>query len=200
MSAQPGAAGEAPQRLLADSRQLARQVREAQRATWFPLLVLAAVTFAAVPVYGYGHYALNCRNQPGGGRICAVSPTTAWIYWPIALVLAYLVIAGFYLHRARSRGVGTRVLPYAVVGVAIAVVATAVAVWVVARPPVGDTTSWACISRRGMPRGSSSCSAPRRRSAWRCLVLAAVERNWALRRSRWGTWCSRSCRGTTSDG
>ena len=41
--------GDDPRRLLSGTRELTRQVRRTQRATWFPLLVLAAVTFAAIP-------------------------------------------------------------------------------------------------------------------------------------------------------
>ena len=39
--------GDDPHRLLSNTRELAERVRKAQRATWFPLLVFAAVTFAA---------------------------------------------------------------------------------------------------------------------------------------------------------
>src|SRR5262249_42248294 len=41
--------GNDPRQLLSGTRELTRQVRRTQRATWFPLLVLAAVTFAAIP-------------------------------------------------------------------------------------------------------------------------------------------------------
>jgi hypothetical protein len=129
-------AGDGPQRLLAESRRLAQRVRAVQRATWVPLLVLAAVTFAAIPVYRYGHYSLTCRTY-GGGRVCLVSNTAALVYWPIALVLAYVVIAGFYLHRARARGVGTRVLPVAGIGILIAAVTGGAAAWLATHPPVG---------------------------------------------------------------
>jgi hypothetical protein len=57
MATFPVGADQDPRRLLADNRRLARQVRATQRATWFPLVVLAAVTFAAIPVYGFGGYA-----------------------------------------------------------------------------------------------------------------------------------------------
>jgi len=136
MTTRPAGAGEEPQRLLADHQRLARQVRAAQRVTWFPLLVLAAVTFAAVPVYGLGGFARTCRDQPGGGRICTLYSTAALVYWPIALVLAYVAIAGFYLRRNRARGVGTRVLPYVVVGIVIAVVTGTAATWFFTHPPV----------------------------------------------------------------
>ena len=50
--------GDDPHRLLSNTRELAQRVRKEQRATWFPLLVLAAVTFAAIPVHRYGGHHL----------------------------------------------------------------------------------------------------------------------------------------------
>jgi hypothetical protein len=44
------------------------------------------------------------------------------IYWIIAFVLAYVAVAAFYLYRARSRGVGARVLPYVGAGIAAGLV------------------------------------------------------------------------------
>ena len=126
-----------PQSLLADNVRLARQVRTAQRATWFPLLVFAAVTFAAIPVYRLGTRGMTCRAVPAagpGGRVCTVYSTAAFVYWPIALVLAYAVVAAFYYRRAQSRGVGTRVYPYAVVGAALALLLPGVAVWTALHP------------------------------------------------------------------
>src|SRR5258705_12206249 len=38
--------GDDPDRLLSNTRELAQRVRKEQRATWFPLLVFAALTFA----------------------------------------------------------------------------------------------------------------------------------------------------------
>ena len=48
-------AGGDPRRLLADARNLARRVRFAQRVTWLPLLVLAVVTFGAIPFAWISH-------------------------------------------------------------------------------------------------------------------------------------------------
>lgn len=130
-----------PKQELSRSRELAHRVRATQRATWFPLLVFAAVTLAAIPVYRYGHHALTCRTiHPAAGpvgRVCLVYSTAGFVYWPIALVLAYVAITAFYLNWSRARGVGTRVLPYAVAGVVIAVVLTAASVWAAHHPPVG---------------------------------------------------------------
>jgi hypothetical protein len=175
----PGASEE-PRRLLADNRRLVRQVRTAQRATWFPLLVLAAVTFAAVPVYGLGGFVRSCRDQPGGGRICAVYSSAALVYWPIALVLAYVAIAAFYLRRARAHGVGTRVFPYAVVGIVLAVVAGAALAWFVTHPPLGG---YDLLGLHLLPgRGASlfQLFSPAAAIGLALLVLAGVERSWAL--------------------
>jgi hypothetical protein len=127
-------AGGDPRRLLAHSRHLAHRVRLAQRVTWFPLLVLAAVTFAAIPVDRYGHRVVNCRAV-GAGEMCQVWHTAVFVYWPLALLLAYAAIAGCYLLIARARGLGTRVLPYVLTGIALAALGTAVGLWVHYHPP-----------------------------------------------------------------
>ena len=173
------AADEDPRRLLADSRRLARRVRHAQRATWFPLLVFAAVTFGAIPVYRYGHHATTCRSAPGpgtGSHVCAIYSTTAFVYWPIALVLAYVAIAALYLRRARDRGIGTRVLPYAVVGIVIALLLSGAAVWVAHHPPVG---SFDVLGVQG-PQGYNLFNrlvGPATAIGLALLVLAFVERS-----------------------
>lgn len=127
--------GEDPQRALWRARELAHQVRRAQRATWFPLMVFAAVTLGAIPVDRYGDYVHTCRAVPPAGRVCSVYSTTGFVYWPIALVLAYVAVAAFYLHRARARGIGTRVEPYVVAGIVIALLLTSASVWAAHHPP-----------------------------------------------------------------
>lgn len=62
------------------------------------------------------------------------------MYWPIALVLAYVAIAAFYILWSRARGVGTRVRPYAIAGIIIAVALTGVALWELHHPPAGSLT------------------------------------------------------------
>jgi hypothetical protein len=180
MTAYPAGAGEEPHRLLADNRRLARQVRAAQRATWFPLLVLAALTFAAIPVYGLGGFLRSCRDQPGGGRICSVYSSAALVYWPIALVLAYVAIAGFYLRRTRARGVGTRVFPYVVVGILLAVVAGGALTWFVTHPPVGQYDLVGVHLAPGQAAWLFQLFSPAAAIGLALLVLAGVERSWAL--------------------
>ena len=48
-------AGDDPRAELSRTRDLARGVRRSQRATWFPLLVFAVLTFVSVPVTFAGH-------------------------------------------------------------------------------------------------------------------------------------------------
>lgn len=141
MTASAAVPGNDPHELLSRNRALARQVRTSQRSTWFALLVLAAVTFAAIPVDWFGHRTRSCRVVQLAeltGQVCRVYTPAAFVYWPIALVLAYGLIAAFYFGRAAARGVGTRVRPYVVVGVLLAVVATAVAWWSVRHAPIGQ--------------------------------------------------------------
>lgn len=172
-----------PESLLAESERLARQVRGVQRATWFPLLILGLVTLAAIPVYGFSSRALACRSggaEPLATRVCAVSVPAAFIYWPIALVLAYLAIAAFYLRRAHARGVGTRVRPFVVAGIVLAVLLTLAAIWAAHHPPVGNG------SILGVRLGPEEYSLFNRLVSaasaigFALLVLARVERSRAL--------------------
>jgi hypothetical protein len=161
-----------PYELLSGARQLARRVRREQRATWFPLLVLAAVTFAAIPVYRYGGHPLRtCATFPRG-RVCTVYTNAEFVYWPIALVLAYVAIAAFYIRRSRIRGIETRVRPYAIAGIIIAVALTSVSLWQAHHP-----------SPRG-PAGLIGLDHRLSSPAWAIglglLVLAWTERNRAL--------------------
>jgi hypothetical protein len=111
-----------PRQLLSTTHELTRRVRQAQRATWFPLVLLGLVVVAAVPVYRYGsRLDISCVPVSGGvARRCLVTygGWPAFIYWMVALVLAYAVIAGFYVLRARRRGVGARIRPYVLAGIA----------------------------------------------------------------------------------
>lgn len=115
-------AGGDPRRLLAEAYGLARRVRLAQRVTWLPLLVLAVVTFGAIPVSGWGPTVVRDCRAADGGQVCKVWEPVPQLYWLAALSLAYLVIAGGYLRVARARGVDTRVRPYVLTGVALTVV------------------------------------------------------------------------------
>lgn len=171
--------GDDPQRLLSNTRELAQRVRKEQRATWFPLLVFAAVTFASIPVLRYGgHHLGPCRAVPAG-RICKAYSTAEFVYWPIALVLAYVAIAAFYIHRSRARGVGTRVRPYVIAGIIIAAVVTCASLWALHHPPAGNLVilwlhgpqSLGLFFRLASPSGAIGLA---------LLVLARAERNPAL--------------------
>ncbi|MFC0505177.1 hypothetical protein [Micromonospora costi] len=123
MTAEPIPAGGDPHRMLAHVRHLTRRVRVAQRVTWLPLLVLALVTFAAIPFHRYGTQVLGCTVIPNG-QVCEVRNTAAGVYWLVALALSYVAIAYGYLRAARARGLGGRVMPYVVTGIALAVLSS----------------------------------------------------------------------------
>jgi hypothetical protein len=167
-----------PRELLTSVRDLTGQVRAAQRGTWFPLLIFAVITLGAIPFDRYGpHHPGACRNFPGpNGQVAsacwAVAPLQL-AYWPIALVLAYVAIAGFYMYQSRRRGVGTRIQPYVVVGVIIAVLVTAATLWQVHQPPspAGPTPLRQLGSQLHSPAAAIGLA---------LLVLAWVERNRAL--------------------
>jgi hypothetical protein len=125
--------GDDPRLLLSGMRELTRQVRRTQRATWFPLLVLAAVTFGAIP-FRYSPYRLGTCAAAGPVRVCTGYSPALLVYWPTALVLAYVVIAAFYIRRSQARGVGTRVRPYVVAGIILALAMTGSLVWTLYHP------------------------------------------------------------------
>ena len=125
--------GDDPRQLLSGTRELTRQVRRTQRATWFPLLVLAAVTFAAIP-FRYTPHRLAAYAATATVRACTGYSPALLVYWPAALVLAYVVIAAFYIRRSRARGVGTRVRPYVVAGIILAVAMTGSLLWALYHP------------------------------------------------------------------
>jgi hypothetical protein len=168
-TAQPG---DEPRRLLSSTRELAQRVRKQQRATWFPLLVLAALAFASIPVRRYSGHHLDCLAMPGG-RICRVYSDAEFVYWPIALMLAYVAIAAFYIRRSRARGIGTRVRPYAIAGIVIAVALTGVAVWEL-HSPLADQ------SPMGLGSLPYRLASPGAAIGLALLVLARAERNRAL--------------------
>lgn len=125
--------GDDPRQLLSGTRELTRQVRKTQRATWFPLLVLATVTFAAIP-FRYSPHRLGTCAATETVRVCTAYPPALLVYWPTALVLAYVVIAAFYIRRSQARGVGTRVRPYVVAGIILALAMTGSLVWTLYHP------------------------------------------------------------------
>jgi hypothetical protein len=178
MTNPPSPAGDDPQHLLSETRHLARRVRLAQRGAWFPLLVFAAVTLAAVPFNRYGPHPVHCTPSRGGGHVCIAYSALGLWYWPVALVAAYMAISWFYLHRAHQRGVGTRVQPYVVVGAVLALLTTAWALWVYAHPAflaetlrIGSAQPATFLDRIASPAGAIGLA---------LLLLAWIERSWAL--------------------
>jgi hypothetical protein len=167
-----------PENLLSATRDLTRRVRLTQRGAWFPLLVLAAVTLGATPFNRYGPHPIHCTSSHGGGHVCIAYSALALWYWPVALLAAYVAISWFYLHRARQRGVGTRVQPYVVVGAVLALLTTAWALWVYAHPAflaetlrLGSSQPATFLDRIASPAGAIGLA---------LLLLAWIERSWPL--------------------
>jgi hypothetical protein len=91
------------------------------------------VTFAAIP-FRYSPHRLGTCAATATARVCIAYPTALLVYWPTALVLAYAVIAAFYIRRSQARGVGTRVQPYIVAGIILALAMTGSLVWTLYHP------------------------------------------------------------------
>ncbi|MBB5868494.1 hypothetical protein F4553_001873 [Allocatelliglobosispora scoriae] len=174
-----------PQELLATVRDLTRQVRVAQRGTWFPLLVFAVVTLVAIPVYRYAPYVDlfdTCRSS-ADHTVCRTPNPTELGYWTVALMLAYAAIAGFYIRQARQRGVGTPVRPYVVAGIALAVLMAAASVWWTFHPLVplpADPFSTDPIDSGTAELLILGLTSPLAVIGLALLVLAWVERHGAL--------------------
>ena len=163
-------------RLLSYLAELAQRVRKEQRATWLPLLVFAAVTFAAIPVLRYsGRHLGPCVAAGPGMRVCTAYSDAQFVYWPIALVLAYIAIAAFYIHRSRARGIETRVRPYAIAGIIIAVALTGAALWETHIAPTASGQNLMGLSGLGHRLAS-----PEAAIGLALLVLTWAERNRAL--------------------
>jgi hypothetical protein len=171
-----------PEHELLRARFLARQVRRSQRATWFPLLVFGVLMLAALPVTFAGHIVhAKCVVVAGGlpyQEVCRGYNSATFIYWPIALVLAYVVIAAYFVRRSRAHGVGTRVTPYVLAGIAISIALTAASVWAGRRPPSvrqHDVLGWHL-----QPDSLYRFIAPACAIGLALLVLAFVDRSPAL--------------------
>jgi hypothetical protein len=168
-----------PHELLASVHDLTRKVRNAQRGTWFPLLLFALVSFGAIPVARHsgrrlGECVLVAGPDGQAGRVCGVYALGLVLYWSIALLLAYAVIAGFYVYRSRRRGVGTPVRPYVLVGAIVTVLATAASLWG-AYHPLGIGTPGTTLSEV-----ANQLRSPAAAIGLALLVLAWVEGNRAL--------------------
>ncbi|MEU5566814.1 hypothetical protein [Micromonospora musae] len=162
-------AGDDPRRLLSDVRALAHRVRLDQRVTWVALLVLGTVTLVGIPFDWFGMQ-VHCRPDSS----CEFARRGVLYYWPAAFLLAYAAIAFCYVRAARTRGLGTRVLSYALTGVALTALFTAA--WVAAAlyfpsHPVRFAFWMLVLDRLIAPWGIIGVA---------LLVLARLERNVAL--------------------
>ena len=148
----------------------------AQRATWFPLLVFATVTFGAIPASGIGRGHLGtCMPNPPAGRVCTVYSYLGFSYWPVAFVLAYAAIAIFYVRRSRARGVGTRVRPYLIAGIILAMAMTGAVLWSLYHPGTAQALPTVSGLLPLTPGVRYSCAI-----GLALIVLAWAERNRAL--------------------
>ncbi|GAB1639893.1 hypothetical protein [Krasilnikovia sp. MM14-A1259] len=165
-------AGGDPHRLLSDVHTLTRQVRLDRRVTWAALLVLGAATLFGIPFDWFGMM-VHCHADGG----CEFARRGVLYYWPWALPAAYAIIAMLYARVARQRGLGARVLPYAITGALTTLLFTAA--WVAAAlylpghpPPFNPLPYWwFVLDRLVSPWGLIGVA---------LLVLAWLERHLAL--------------------
>lgn len=179
MSSSPASPADSPHDVLASVRGLTRDVRIAQRGTWFPLLVLAVVNVAAIPIYRFApHHVGPCRTGAQGVSVCTGYIPSVLVFWPLALVLAYALIARFSMNQAGRRGIGTRVGPYIAVGVALAAALAGASVWRVLHPLTIPPPSQANFAHPHP--GLLGYASPATAIGLALLMLAWVESNRAL--------------------
>jgi hypothetical protein len=179
MTDRSAASVDAARQVLSTTRQLARRVRRAQRGTWFPLLLLGLVVVASAPFYRMGRHVVTCDPALGArggvqiidrGACIQVVGWPAGMYWILAFVMAYAAIGAFYVYRARSRGVGARVLPYVSAGIVAGLVFGIASAWSQQLGVLGY-----------LPTGPVAVGlVPLISIALALFVLARVERNWPL--------------------
>jgi hypothetical protein len=163
--------------LLASTRALTRRVRDAQRGTWFPLALFGLATLASAPFDRYGT-ARTCSASSATVHVCSVYSKWAFIYWPTVLVLIYVAVAWFYARHSQQRGVGTRVKPYIVVGIVIAVGLTATSVWVATHPsPFGYVLGLHFYPSTSLGTAIYRLVSPAAAIGLALLVLSRIERN-----------------------
>jgi hypothetical protein len=114
-----------PRDLLAVQANLVNQVRTLQRATWFPLTMIAIITFLAIPIERLSHRAIgNCTAVISAGNephYCRIYSISGLFYWPIALVIAYVTISFFYTIKSRELGAETNAKKYVIPGILISI-------------------------------------------------------------------------------
>lgn len=178
MTHESASSADAPHDLLAAVRDATRRVRAAQRGTWFPLLVFGGITLASIPIYRFTvhHKPLGtCRFISDHQSVCAGTNPAAYAYWLVALVAAYAVIARFYVRQSRRRGVGTPIRLYVIVGIVLAVVTSALTLWLAFHPMAPLTVDLPTITPT--MRVVHALATPMTAIGGALLALAWVERN-----------------------
>ncbi|MER5635617.1 hypothetical protein ABT095_01520 [Kitasatospora sp. NPDC002227] len=119
-----------PREVLDGLGDLTRRVRAVQRGTWFPLLLLGLLTLGGILVTRLT-VSIQDVPCPDGGSGCTIAKQGSPLYWTVGLVLVYAATAAFYLRRSRSRGVGTPVRPYVLIGPGLVFLVSATSFWAV---------------------------------------------------------------------
>jgi len=174
--------------LLGEAAAARRRTRRARQGFWFPLVVLGLVVLGSTPLY------FGPSTLAAGGLRAAVafeasgsvgyfpagaftaSPWAIALFWLTTLPGAYLVISGWYLLRARRRGVATSPWPYVGLGLLLlaVLVVTSPQVVLLAHLPraVAFISSTSDFSVRGLT--------PLLSIAVGLVALAVIERSRAL--------------------
>ncbi|WP_369142507.1 hypothetical protein [Streptomyces sp. R44] len=177
-----------PQEVLAGLGELTRRVRAAQRGTWFPLLLLGALTMGGILVGRLTFRVETVPCPPGRAAAadgCTLTSQGSPVYWTLGLALAYAATAFFYIRRSRKRGVGTPVGPYVLTGIALVGLGAATTLWTLRQgtPQPGETVDlWGLRldPASGVTAFLTRMVGPATAVGLPLLVLSWVERSRAL--------------------
>lgn len=120
-----------PGEVLTTLGDLTRKVRTAQRGTWFPLLLLGLLLTGGIAVDRLTFHAENfaCAASADVRVSCIHVTHGSPLYWTLGLAVVYAASAFFYIMRARRRGVGSVVRPYAIAGIVILLLVAPTRFW-----------------------------------------------------------------------
>lgn len=112
--------------VLAEVEAARRRARAARPHTWLPLVVLAVVVFAAMPLYVQRPVGEQWSGSSQLSRLSGFGqlqhPTAAAVYWLVVVPVVYAVIAAYLVRRGARSGVRVRAAHVTVSGLVLFIV------------------------------------------------------------------------------
>jgi hypothetical protein len=176
--------------LLEGLDRVVQKTRGARHSYWFPLFLFGLIILGALPFYrpvfnphaGTGPFvevfqSSHSLDRLGLGGLPGSHLWGAAFFWLVAVPLAYVAVAMYYIARSRRTGLQSRIWPFAVGGIALfgLLLATAPGVVALFHPP-----EWLVAWQTGLGDLYIRGLTPVLIIALGFFVLARMERSWAL--------------------